>query len=124
VEFAVVAPVFFAIVFGLVEFGRMTMVKQALSDAACVGCRTASLATTQNSNKVETAVRESLEPFISAAGDSAICRIAVQPTDFGAIERGEEITVNVEVDFSDVSWISLGYLQDTTLTAEATMQRE
>ena len=124
VEFAVVAPVFFALVLGLVEFGRMTMVKQALSDAACVGCRTATLATTQNANKAETAIRESLEPFMSASGDSSICRITVQPADFSEIERGEEITVNVEVNFSDVTWISLGYLADSVLTGEATMKRE
>lgn len=124
VEFAVVAPVFFALVLGLVEFGRMTMVKQALSDAACVGCRTASLATTKNASTVQIAVRESLAPFMSASGDSTVCRIAVQPTDFSETERGEEITVDVEVNFSDVSWISLGYLEDSVLTGESTMKRE
>jgi Flp pilus assembly protein TadG len=124
VEFAVVAPVFFGLVLGLVEFGRMTMVKQALSDAASVGCRTASLATTQNASKVQTAVRESLEPFMSASGDSTLCRVTVQPTDFSETERGEEITVNVEVNFSDVSWISLGFLEDTILTGDSTMKRE
>jgi len=39
VEMAVVFPLFILLVFGLVEFVRMGMVKQALSDAARAGCR-------------------------------------------------------------------------------------
>ena len=100
------------------------MIKQALTNAAGVGCRTACLATTTDASSVEAAVRESLESFMSAAGDAGVCRVNVEPSQFSEIERGNEITVDVEVNFSDVSWLSTGYLQDTTLTAQATMKRE
>ena len=124
VEMAIVAPVFFALLFGLIEFGRVTMVNQALSDAARAGCRTACLATTTDASKAEVAARDHLETFISASGDTGMCRITVQPADFSEIERGDEITITVEVNFSDVSWISSGYLGDPLLGGEATMTRE
>lgn len=124
VEMAIVAPVFFALLFGLVEFGRVTMVNQALSDAARAGCRTACLATTMDASKAETAAREHLSTFLSAAGDSGPCRFTIQPADLSEVERGTEITIHVEVNFSDVSWISSGYLGDPILGGEATMTRE
>lgn len=124
VEMAIVTPVFFVLLFGLIEFGRVTMVNQSLSDAARAACRTASLATTTDANKCELAARSHLQTFISMAGDTDKCRITVEPADFSEIERGNEITVNVEVNFSDVSWISTGYLGDPILGGEATMTRD
>jgi hypothetical protein len=124
VEMAVVAPVFFGLLFGLIEFGRVTMVNQSLSDAARAACRTACLATTTNANKCELAARSHLQTFLSVAGDTDKCRITVQPADFSEIERGNEITINVEVNFSDVSWISTGYLGDPILGGGATMTRD
>ena len=39
VEFAVVAPVLFLLVFGMIEFGRMVMVQQVLTNASREGAR-------------------------------------------------------------------------------------
>jgi hypothetical protein len=61
---------------------------------------------------------------MSAANDAGVCRISVEPADLSEIERGNEITVNVEVNFSDVSWIPTGYLESSILRTEATMKRE
>ena len=46
VEFAIIAPIVFLVIFGLMEMGRLVMVKQAVTNAAREGCREASLATT------------------------------------------------------------------------------
>ncbi len=43
VEFAIVAPVFFLMVFGMIEFGRAIMVKQVMTNAARDGARLAIL---------------------------------------------------------------------------------
>ncbi len=43
VEFAVVAPVFFLLVFGMIEFGRAIMVQQILTNASREGARVAVL---------------------------------------------------------------------------------
>ncbi len=34
VEFAIVAPVFFLLVFGMIEYGRMVMVQQVITNAS------------------------------------------------------------------------------------------
>src|SRR3954451_18844471 len=39
VEFAVVAPVFFLLVFGIIEYGRMVMVQQLITNASREGAR-------------------------------------------------------------------------------------
>ncbi len=39
VEFAIVAPLFFMLVFGCIEFGRALMVQQILTNASRVGAR-------------------------------------------------------------------------------------
>ena len=69
IEFAIVAPVFFLLMFGLIEFGRMMMVQQSLTNAAREGCRTAVLATTINSSDVEAAVRNYLQSVMSNAAN-------------------------------------------------------
>ena len=41
VEFAIIAPLFFLLIFGIVEFGRMVMVQQILTNASREGARRA-----------------------------------------------------------------------------------
>jgi Flp pilus assembly protein TadG len=124
VEMAVVAPVFFLLVFGLVEFGRMVMVKQALAEAARAGCRKAVLATTIERADAESVVRENMQPFMAEAADADACRVTISPAEFSEVDRGTEITTTVEVDCSDVSWISLRYMEHEVLRGQATMKRE
>src|SRR5262249_165000 len=54
-EFAIVAPVFFLMVIGFIEFGRALMVQQVLINASRVGARMAST-TGSTSASVQSAV--------------------------------------------------------------------
>ena len=65
VEFAVVSPLFFLFIFGLIEFGRYVMVQQALTNAAREGSRTAALVTTTNPERVNAAVHDGLRGVFS-----------------------------------------------------------
>src|ERR1043165_1832558 len=56
VEFAIVAPVFFLMVIGFIEFGRALMVQQVLINASRVGARQAST-TGATTTAVQTAVQ-------------------------------------------------------------------
>src|SRR4051812_48845084 len=56
-EFAIVAPVFFLMVIGFIEFGRALMVQQVLINASRVGARMAST-TGATTTAVQTAVRD------------------------------------------------------------------
>lgn len=123
VEMAVVAPLFFLFALVLIEFGRMALVKQALTDAARAGCREATLATTLTQGEVEDAIRENLQAVVA---DSHVdhCRLNVSHSDFTDLAPGTEITVSIEVDCSDVSWIAPRYGSEVVIQAGATMKRE
>ena len=48
IEFAVVAPLLLAIVFGIIEYGYVFMVRQTMLNAAREGCRLASMKTSES----------------------------------------------------------------------------
>jgi Flp pilus assembly protein TadG len=109
VEFAFVAPIFFLLVFGLIEMGRMMMIQQSLTNAAREGCRTAVLATTKDGADVEEDMRDYLQSVMSNASNTGEVRITVPP-DLASVTSGAILTVSVEVDYLDASWLPLGYL--------------
>jgi len=124
VEFAFVAPVFFLLVFGMIEFSRMVMIQQSLTNAAREGCRMAALATTMSSSAVESAVRSHLNTSMSNASDAQEVRVTV-PTGMSAASSGSDLAVQVEVDYADVSWLPVEILGlNPTLRAKQIGKRE
>ncbi|EDL59680.1 TadE family protein [Gimesia maris] len=124
VEMAVVFPLFILLVFGLVEFVRMGMVKQALSDAARAGCRRAALTSTLTHEDAEATIRRFLQSAISNSQDVEKCRVTITPENLSGMTSGVEITARVEVNYSDISWLVPGFLQNTVLQGQAIMKRE
>src|SRR5262245_42930772 len=99
VEFAIVAPVFFLLVFGMVEYGRMVMVQQVVTNAAREGARVAIL-DNSTSGDVSTAANKYL-----TAGNIGSATITVTPNPPSSAAAGAQVTVKVAVDFKDVSWL-------------------
>lgn len=120
VEFAVVAPIFFLFVFGLIEMGRIVMIQQCMTNASRAGCRTAALATTTSDSQVEDSVEEYLNTAIS---DSTKVNVSISPNDLSAVNSGAQVSVTVQVGYSDISWISMGRL-NPTISATSAIQRE
>ena len=119
VEFAIVAPVFLLLVFGMIEYGRMVMVQQIITNASREGARTAVLdgATTSS---VQSAVNSYL-----ASGSISGATVTVSPNPPSSAQYGDPVTVTVSVPFSQVSWLpSPMYLGATTLTSATVMRRE
>jgi Flp pilus assembly protein TadG len=117
-EFAIVAPVFFLMIIGFLEFGRALMVQQVLINASRVGARQAST-TGATSAEVESAVQEYTQG-VAVPG----VEVTVSPNP-SAAAPGTTITVTTSVDFSDVSWMSSPwFLGDKTLTANSKMRKE
>ena len=119
VEFAVVAPVFLLLVFGMIEYGRMVMVYQVITNASREGARTAVLdgATT---NSVTTSVNS----YLTAAMISG-ATVTVAPNPPTNAQYGDPVTVTVSIPFSQVSWLpSPMYLGSRTLTSATVMRRE
>ena len=119
VEFALVAPVFFLLVFGLIEYGRMVMVQQMLTNASREGARHAVL-DGATSTEVTTIVNDYL-----SSGSVTGATVTVTPNPPTNAEFGDPVTVAVSVPFSQVSWLpSPMYLGGKTLAASTIMRRE
>jgi Flp pilus assembly protein TadG len=119
VEFAVVAPVFLLLVFGMIEYGRMVMVYQVLTNASREGARVAVLdgATTAS-------VTSQVNTYLSN-GTITGATVTVTPNPPSTAEYGDPVTVTVSIPFSQVSWLpSPMYLGGKTLTSSTVMRRE
>ena len=125
VEFALVAPVFFLVVFGLLESGRMMMLKHAFTDAAREGCRAAGLASSINADDVEAVVRDHLKSSLgNTACNTSKVRVTV-PDTLTSISSETDLTVAVEVNYADASWLPIDFLGTNPIIAsEARRKRE
>ena len=119
VEFAVIAPLLFMLVFGMIEFGRLMMVEQILTNASREGARRGILEAA-TSAEVQTLVEDYLKnTSISGA------TVTVSPSSLSQVGFGEPVTVTVSVPYNQVSWLPAPwFLQETTLTAQSAMQAE
>ena len=119
IEFALIAPLMITFTFGLVELGRMMLVKQTATHATREGARIA-IRPHADSNDVIERVNEELALL---AIENAT--IEMEPAAIEDAEPGSQVTVRVRVDIASVSWIP-GFFNfnDTEIVAESSMRRE
>lgn len=119
VEFASIAPVMILFTFGLIEIGRVTMVRQTATHASREGARVAirPLSTTQD---VVGKVNQEL-----AVLDITATTIETVPSALHDTEPGANVTVRVRIDLNQVSWVP-GYFffSDGEMVVETVMRRE
>jgi Flp pilus assembly protein TadG len=127
VEFALVAPVFFLMIFGMIEFGRAIMVQQVLTNAAREGARVGVL---DSQTPTHDQVVSTVNTYLQNAGISgatvtidAGTAHSSEPTSAG---YGEPVKVMVQIPFSSVTWLPTPIFLHTTtkLNASTTMRRE
>jgi hypothetical protein len=117
VEMAMVLPLFFMIIFGIVEFGRAMMCMQVLTNAAREGARACAVSPLTTGD-IETICQD----YAQAAGVSGVS-VDVSP-DPTTVIRGEPIEVNLPVNFSDVALMPPFYAKNAVLRASSTMRKE
>jgi Flp pilus assembly protein TadG len=119
VEFAVVAPLFIMLVFGMIEYGRMVMVQQLIVNAAREGARLGVL-----DGATTAAVTSAVTGYLSNASISG-ATVTVSPSPPSSAGYGAPVSVTVSIPFSQVSWLpSPMYLGGKTLTTTTVMRRE
>lgn len=119
VEFAIVAPVFFLMVFGIIEFGRMIMVQQVITNAAREGARIAVLDSATDA-RVNTRVND----YLASAGFSD-ATVVITPSPPTLAKFDEPVSVEVRMPFSAVNALSKPFLAgNATLSATSVMRRE
>lgn len=119
VEFAMIAPLMVAFTFGLVEVGRIMLVKQSATHATREGARMAVKPTATSEE-----VRQRVEEELALMGvDTAT--ITVNPTAIQEADPGSQVTVQVDISIDSISWIP-GFFNFgvANITAESSMRRE
>ncbi len=117
VELAIVLPLFFMVIFGMIEFGRGMMAMQIITNAAREGARSCAV-----SPLTETEVATICSDYAEACGINGLTTI-VTPDPTTAI-RGEPVAVNVSVNFSDIAWLPPFWAKNTVLRSASTMRKE
>ena len=119
VEFAVVVPVFFLLIFGMIEYGRLVMVQQILTNASREGARRAVLEVIEEDDVID-AVNDYLAGSSISGAEVTVIENPPIPPDFA-----NSMTVTVSIPFSQVSWLpSPMFLGSYEMSASSTMRRE
>lgn len=121
VEFALVAPLFLIFFLGIVEFGRLTMVRNVMTQATRVGARLAILDGTTAAE-----VEEIIENQLASSGVTPEdLDIVISPANLSSAASGDDVSVTVTLEFSDISWLPLpSYFNDATFSSATTMRKE
>lgn len=119
VEFAIIAPLFFLLVLGIIEFSRMLMVKEVLINAARGGAREAILAGATDTN-----VQTTITSYMSAAGISGFSW-SVSPDESTSPGSGTAMTITVTEPCATVSWTGfMNWFSGQSLSASVVMIHE
>ena len=119
IEFAFVAPVFFLLVVGIIEFGRAMSVQSLLANAAQRGARAGVLDGAKTSD-----VSSAVDTFLASGGISG-ATTTVTPDPPSSAYAGQDVSVSVSINFSQVTWMPTPwFLKTTPLKATAILQRE
>ncbi|MDB5347294.1 MAG: TadE family protein [Schlesneria sp.] len=122
VEMALISPVLFAIVFGLFEIAYGYMVHHLIQDAARQGCRVAVCYGESNTD-----VNSKINSLLQAeqiSGSTTKIMVNSSVADVASAKSGDQITVQITIPASKVSFFpATGYLRGQ-LTALCTMRHQ
>jgi Flp pilus assembly protein TadG len=119
VEFALVAPLFVALLLGIIEFGRMLMVQEILVNAAREGARAAI-----QPGETDAQVTTVISNYMSAAGIPGYTS-TLSPTLSTNPAVGAAMTMTVSVPCSTVSYLSYStWFQGQSLSSSVVMMRQ
>lgn len=131
VEAALILPIFFMVVLGIVEFGRAFMMCQLLQNAAREGCRKA-VTGAYTKAQVTADIKSDMQTGGANANDVIVTITVTPDTGNPAVANNEVanaatrdlINVVVQVPFSKVALIPGNYLGSKTLTGRSAMRHE
>lgn len=119
VEFAVIAPLMILLTMGMMEVGRMVMVKQMLVNASREGARMAVLPGASSLAVIAQVQSELQGSSVNGA------EVALSPAAIENLPAGTSIQVSVSVAAENVSWVPNPMFSfDKILQASTTMRRE
>jgi Flp pilus assembly protein TadG len=122
VEFAAVGLVFFTLLLGLIELGRGLMSSYLLTTAARQACRVG-----VPGGRTTATINDAANDAVSRAGlPAATVAVLVNgnASEAGNAQSGDQITVNVSLSASSISWMPYNRWLTGTMTGSYTLRRE
>jgi len=130
VEMALILPLFFMVVLGIIEFGRAMSSSQLITSAARLGARLCIIEDSTNV-LVERRIRDFCETALGISRDSVAVAITIVPgannkdpgNDVSKAKQGDLCSVTVTVPFDVLSYIRPDFISDKSLLGRCRMQR-
>ncbi len=125
VEFAVVAPIFFLIVLGIIELGRACMVMEQLTEGTRRACRLSVVEGTSSASINQAAI-----DYLNSVGiDGETAGISINNAPVNTVEAANmpaytDITVIITIPVSSCTWVPGGHFLSGNLSGQCTMRRE
>ncbi len=131
VELAIVLPIFFMVVMGIVEFGRAMMVGQLVTNAARHGAREAAIDGSTNSSVTAT-VKSFVSTSVGVAASDVDVDIVVDPGSgnpdpldiLGNAQPKDICKITVKVPYNKVAYVAGRYLAGKELKGTCIMRHE
>lgn len=119
VEFALIAPLMITFTFGMIELGRLMMVKNVATQASREGARVASLPHCTPQAVMDRVLTELELHQLNAA------EIEISPSNLSSLSSGALVEVRVSIDPASVSWVP-NFFSFTVppIVAQTSMRRE
>ncbi len=119
IEFALVAPLMILFTLGIIEMGRMTMVKQILTNISREGARMASLPEATSAD-----VQSQVEQLLVGSNIHG-ATITLNPSSITTAPSGSLVTISIAVDAEDISWLKTPlFMAGKSVSASTAMRRE
>lgn len=128
VEFAIVAPLLFLLILGIIEFARIFMVVQIINNGAREGARKAILP-----GATQTIVNNTIESYMTNAGLSGHTKTFYvnnsSTTNVTSAVAGDSIKVVLSIPVNNISWLPanfIGFLTGSgqSLSTSVVMRKE
>jgi Flp pilus assembly protein TadG len=125
VEFAAIVPFLALLVIGIAEVARAIVVRQVLNDAVRKGCRTGTLPNRATADITTDVTNILSDNSISTSAATITVLVNGQNVDASTAVRGDQVSVQVSIPFSQVSWGIARYLgSSATVQSTLVMQRQ
>jgi Flp pilus assembly protein TadG len=124
VEFAFVAPVFFAMVLGMIEVGRGIMVTHQLTSAARDACRVGVLSTKTYSDVTGTVDTAMKAQGITGYSTTVMVNDTTVTSKTFSASSNDQIQVVVSVPVGNITWVPVDHFLQGSLTGQFTLRRE
>jgi len=128
---ALVLPVFFMVMLGIVEIGRAFMVSQLLTNAAREGARTAIMNNSTNT-EVSNLCKDIVQRTVGCAQADVNVTMAVSEytgnpstgNDFSLAKKRDLCQVTIQVSYDKVNLLPMRWLAGASLTGQSAMRHE